>query len=414
MKKAKKMNKIMLACLMGCLVLASVALIPGTSYAKTLSSAAQVKKLAQKKVKGAKIDKVKKDRENGVSVYEVKLSKGKKSYDLVYRVPGAKLISYEWKTKKQYLKKENGTIISKSKCKKLARKQVSKATVTSIAQKSSNGLDIYKVKMKKSNKKYELKFNAHTGDLIEYEWELVRKAGEDSKEGYISEEDAMQIALKEAGGGTVVKIKFKKDDGIYVYKVEVINGQYEYEIEINAETGKVLDVDRELIEQTPSEEDNSRIGLEAAKDKALADAGQNSADVTYTKAELDYEDGIPVYEIEFYTADYKYEYEINALTGAVLKREKEVNKSGNSGNDNPGNSDTGNSGSYIGEERAKTIALDHAGFTSSQVRFSKAEFDYEDGIPVYEVEFYNGGMEYEYEINAITGSIVKFSSERDD
>lgn len=336
MKKAKKMNKIMLACLMGCLVLASVALIPGTSYAKSLSPAAQVKKLAQKKVKGAKIDKVKKDRENGVSVYEVKLSKGKKSYDLVYRVPGAKLISYEWKTKKQYLKKENGTIISKSKCKKLARKQVSKATVTSIAQKSSNGLDIYKVKMKKSNKKYELKFNAHTGDLIEYEWELVRKAGEDSKEGYISEEDAMQIALKEAGGGTVVKIKFKKDDGIYVYKVEVINGQYEYEIEINA------------------------------------------------------------------------------LTGAVLKREKEMNKSGNSGNDNPGNSDTGNSGSYIGEERAKTIALDHAGFTSSQVRFSKAEFDYEDGVPVYEVEFYNGGMEYEYEINAITGSIVKFSSERDD
>ena len=98
------------------------------------------------------------------------------------------------------------------------------------------------------------------------------------------------------------------------------------------------------------------------------------------------------------------------MTGAVLKREKEVNKSGNSGNDNPGNGNTGN----IGEEQAKSIALDHAGFTSSQVRFSKVEFDYEDGVPVYEVEFYSGSMEYEYEINAITGSIVKFSSEWDD
>ena len=40
--------------------------------------------------------------------------------------------------------------------------------------------------------------------------------------------------------------------------------------------------------------------------------------------ELDDEDGILVYEVEFKSGNMKYDYEINAATGAILKHESEL------------------------------------------------------------------------------------------
>ena len=42
------------------------------------------------------------------------------------------------------------------------------------------------------------------------------------------------------------------------------------------------------------------------------------------------------------------------------------------------------------------------------------ELDEEDGKLVYEVEFKSSGMEYYYEIDAATGTILKQEAERDD
>ena len=63
-------------------------------------------------------------------------------------------------------------------------------------------------------------------------------------------------------------------------------------------------------------------------------------------------------------------------------------------------------------EEAQTIALQHAGFTADQVTFLRTEFDFDDGVPQYDVEFHEGRWEYEYEIHAETGVILSF--EKDD
>ena len=63
-------------------------------------------------------------------------------------------------------------------------------------------------------------------------------------------------------------------------------------------------------------------------------------------------------------------------------------------------------GDYIGKARAKEIALDHAGLTYSDVSFVRVELDWDDGRPQYEVEFYSGSKEYDYEIDAATGKIL--------
>ena len=66
------------------------------------------------------------------------------------------------------------------------------------------------------------------------------------------------------------------------------------------------------------------------------------------------------------------------------------------------------SSSQIGEAQALQIALDHAGVQASEIAFSYVKPDLEDGRSVYDVEFYAGSMEYDYEIDASTGQILSF------
>ncbi|MCM1187447.1 MAG: PepSY domain-containing protein [Lachnoclostridium sp.] len=65
------------------------------------------------------------------------------------------------------------------------------------------------------------------------------------------------------------------------------------------------------------------------------------------------------------------------------------------------------SDSYIGEESAWSIALTHAGLKETEISQKQIKLDLEDGIMVYEIEFEKGRTEYEYEINAVSGEIIK-------
>ena len=75
---------------------------------------------------------------------------------------------------------------------------------------------------------------------------------------------------------------------------------------------------------------------------------------------------------------------------------------------------TPSSASYITADEAEQAALSHAGISSSDVSYITCELDFDGGIMVYEVEFISGNTEYEYDINAIDKSVLKFSTERAD
>jgi len=68
----------------------------------------------------------------------------------------------------------------------------------------------------------------------------------------------------------------------------------------------------------------------------------------------------------------------------------------------------------IQPEEAKKIALNDAALSESEVIFQTVEYEYDDGIVYYEIDFYsqtNGnGNKYEYDINATDGSIISYSS----
>ena len=113
------------------------------------------------------------------------------------------------------------------------------------------------------------------------------------------------------------------------------------------------------------------------------------------------EDGMLVYEIEFVTAGAEYEYEIDAVTGAIRERSIETRATAQPA-----------ASSYIGVDQAKSIALKHAGLSAAEVSFTKAKLEKDDGLRKYEIEFIKGSTEYEYEIDAATGSVLEYDVER--
>ena len=65
----------------------------------------------------------------------------------------------------------------------------------------------------------------------------------------------------------------------------------------------------------------------------------------------------------------------------------------------------------ISSDEAKQIALQHANLSDNQVTFIKVSQDYDDGIHIYEVEFYYNNREYNYDINAIDGTILSYEQD---
>lgn len=74
--------------------------------------------------------------------------------------------------------------------------------------------------------------------------------------------------------------------------------------------------------KTSAEKEKS-VTLEKAREIAVKDAGIGNAEVSFTKAKLDTDDGVKIYEIEFTYNGNEYEYDINAKTGAIIEKNKE-------------------------------------------------------------------------------------------
>ena len=62
-------------------------------------------------------------------------------------------------------------------------------------------------------------------------------------------------------------------------------------------------------------------------------------------------------------------------------------------------------------EDAEKIALDHVGFSADQVQRLRTDYEVDDGIPQFDVEFHEGDWEYEFEIHAESGQILSFDKD---
>lgn len=73
--------------------------------------------------------------------------------------------------------------------------------------------------------------------------------------------------------------------------------------------------------------------------------------------------------------------------------------------------DTPVESSGITADKAKRIAITHAGASEDNVKRFESKLDTEDGRQVYEIEFDFNGFEFDYEIDTKSGEILKFDKE---
>ena len=141
-----------------------------------------------------------------------------------------------------------------------------------------------------------------------------------SKQDFISLDEAKDIALSLAEGGTIVKIELEIKRGKAEYEIEIVRGNKVYEIELDAYTGKVLDFDVDDIDKGKGEASSEAvsgqnlISVDEAKSIALAltEGG------TIVEIELEIKKDKAEYEIEIMKDNKTYEIEIDAYTGKVL------------------------------------------------------------------------------------------------
>ncbi len=267
------------------------------------------------------------------------------------------------------------------------------------------------------------------------------------KSTLITKAEAKIAALKDAGlseaEASALRARLEFDDGRFQYEVDFYSNGTEYEYLIQAKNGEIIARDiegdrnrnndmqdtgnqfaadenssvqpRKDVENQPAANGNSTAqsqedSLDTAKAAALKDAGLSESDVTFKKTELDHSHGTQVYDIEFYTSDTKYDYEIDASNGTVLEKNIEQFQI----QTNPTDSTINNSSNdYIGVDRAKEIALNHAQLSESDVQFAKAKLENDDGEVEYEIEFYSGRTEYDYTIDAVSGNIIEYDVDYD-
>lgn len=154
------------------------------------------------------------------------------------------------------------------------------------------------------------------------------------------------------------------------------------------------------VSQAQNNTSGDDIGEAKAREIALEHAGLAEADVTFVKVRLDRDDGRLDYDVDFYSGNTEYDYEIDAATGEIVSFDSEIDDF-----DIP--AQTQQSGTVISLEQAKEAALKAAGLDAANVKWIGEEFDRDDGRSVYELECISGEMEYDFEINAADGTVME-------
>ncbi len=253
--------------------------------------------------------------------------------------------------------------------------------------------------------------------------EGVSTNGTASDKDYIGAEAAGAAALAHAGLSheqiSKYEIEMGYEKGVMVYEIEFDHDGYEYEYDVDARTGEILKNKKEKDDdknESGSGEQGTLLSKEQAMAAALAHAGLSKQDVEQMGGKKDKDDGRTLYEIEFTAGGYKYEYEVDAATGAIVKYEKEQTPSKTDKNESTENKKdkTQGNGTPITAAKAKELALAHAGVSKKQAQKLSAELAHENGVTVYEVEFEAAGYEYEYDVDATTGAVIKHEKEIDD
>ncbi len=223
---------------------------------------------------------------------------------------------------------------------------------------------------------YSVKVDAKTGDVIYFDYHIDVRV-------------AKEIAAKDAGVfDEIAKLVFTVEE----YVGGGIKTPYFYFVFSNATTQWSYKIDATLATVIEKHKEDILIPLEKAKEIALQDASIGESEkVTFTKEELNRNQGKPCWMLEFYTEKYQYVYTIDAGLGEVIFKAR-----------------------YINVEVARQNALKHAGVFAD---IEKITFTTEELIaggvktPYFIFVFNNQNTRWTYRIDATSGAVMHSNAE---
>lgn len=244
-------------------------------------------------------------------------------------------------------------------------------------------------------------------------WMMTGCVQQSKQAEYLGIDAAKTIALAAAeiteSDAVITTAELEEKNGISYYEIDFTAGGQEYDYDIDAISGKIIEnqtkaIDDAAVTNTANVVSDGQVTLEEAKEIALNHAGLTGDGVTFINGKLERDDGREKYDIEFYTADFKeYDYEIDPKTGEILSYDYDVEEFA------PQKASAGG-GSVITEEKAKEIALAQvSGATLNDIR--EWEADYDDGRLEYEGKIYDADTEYEFTIDGYSGTITSWEAE---
>ncbi len=341
--------------------------------------------------------------------------------------------------------------LSEQQAKDVLLKEYPQAELLSIRLDQDDGNAEYEAVFTTDGYQGSMEIQAASGEILEIKLKLGQRivipAGTADGE-YLSEDEIRSRALELVPGATIADLDLDKKSSGYVYELELYKDGVEYELTLDAKTGEQRSLKSEwgaagLNTQTatttaaattatqttttaPATSETAEASqTNAATSKATAaapktttaaqsnDSGRISQQeaeqialkkvpgATVKKIKLEKDDGRWQYEGELITDSAEYDFEIDAATGAILKWEQE--------NKTP-KTTAAQEKTTISSEKARSIVLAKApGATIIEM-----ELDRDDGRMTYEGEARKDGMEYEFELDAYTGTILKWDEERED
>ena len=151
---------------------------------------------------------------------------------------------------------------------------------------------------------------------------------------------------------------------------------------------------------TTSQSASASISEDDAKKIALKDANVSESEVNGIRINQKIDDGISLYEVDFYAGNKEYEYEISAQDGSIRSKDTDIdNDFGSTAQNNAG----------VSLDKAKKTALSKVkGATEKDIRIHS---EYDDGRQIYEGSIVYKNMEYDFEIDSETGNIISWETE---
>ncbi len=218
------------ALLAGAIAAASLFAIPLVSTAAQDITYSDAVATAQAKYPKAKLTQLELDREKGRYVYDMEfVDTNRKEYDVKVDVQTGKIIRNKYEGKLHSTLKLNQIKTSYDEAIATAQKELPKATFDSLDIEWRTKMPYYEIDFKQGKTERTIVVDAATGEVVKED------------ENFITSDEAEKIAIDAAGGGTVIRCKLDAEDSKYDVDVRVSGGVCE--VEIDAVTGDVIDID---------------------------------------------------------------------------------------------------------------------------------------------------------------------------